>query len=115
MGFVIAGFLGGLLRGGMGLFKYMTSYKDVEIRPFYFLSMVIFSGIIGYVSALVAWDVIEIFLEIKEIPWTIALVVGYAGGDFMENIFKIIIREPQLFDLGRKIKENILNEEERSS
>jgi hypothetical protein len=27
----------------------------------------------------------------------IALVVGYAGGDFLENIFKVLMKKPILF------------------
>ncbi len=107
MPFLFAGFLGGLLRGAMGLFKYITSYKDVEIRPFYFISMIALSGIVGYVSALIAMDAAEVFLDIKDIPLTLAVVFGYAGGDFIENVFKIIVREPQLFDFGKKLKEKI--------
>ena len=109
MSFLIAGFIGGILRGGVGLAKYMTSYKDVEIRPYYFTGAVILSGIVGYVSALIAMDAAEVFLDIKDIPFTLALVFGYAGGDFIENVFKIIVREPQLFDLGKKLKEKIGN------
>ncbi len=115
MDFLLAGFFGGLLRGGMGLFKYTTSYKDVEIRPYYFLGMVIFTGIIGWVSAWVVRDALDIFLEVKVIPLSFALVAGYAGGDFIENLFKIAMKEPQLFEVGRKIKkigEDIKREKE---
>ncbi len=105
IGFFIAGLFGGLLRGGMGLFKYMTSYKDVEIRPFYFAAMVVLTGVVGWVSAWIAGDVLRIFLEIESAPVSFAVVAGYAGGDFIENVFKIAMREPQLFEVGRKIKE----------
>ncbi len=104
-GFFIAGLFGGLLRGGMGLFKYTTSYKDIEIRPYYFAGMVILTGIIGWVSAWILRDALEIFLEISRIPLSFGLVAGYAGGDFIENVFKIAMREPQLFEIGRRIKE----------
>lgn len=103
--FFVAGLFGGLLRGGMGLFKYMTSYKDVEIRPYYFAGMVILTGVIGWVSAWVAGDALRIFLELETVPLSFAVVAGYAGGDLIENIFKIAVQEPQLFHLGEKLKE----------
>ena len=103
MSFLIAGFLGGILRGGVGLVKYMTSYKDVEIRPYYFTGAVILSGIVGYVSAWIAQDVAHIFLELETVPISFALIAGYAGGDLIENIFKIGMREPNLFEIGKKI------------
>ncbi len=116
MSFFIAGLFGGVLRGGVGLFKYMTSYKDVEIRPRYFAATILFSGFVGYMSAWIAVDLAN-FLEIKDMPITFAIVFGYAGGDFIENIFKIIIKQPQLFDFKEKfeklssLKDNITKEE----
>ncbi len=107
MPFLFAGFFGGLLRGGVGLVKYMTSYKDVKIRPYYFAGSVLLTGIVGYVSALIAQDAASIFLEIDVLPVSFAIVAGYAGGDFIENLFKIGMKDPNFFELGRKIK-NIL-------
>ncbi len=104
MSFLIAGFVGGILRGGVGLVKYITSYKDVEIRPFYFLGSVLLSGIVGYVAAWVAKDVAHLFLEIDTAPLSFALIAGYAGGDLIENLFKIGTRNPTLFEIGKKIK-----------
>lgn len=105
MQFLIAGFIGGLLRGGMGLFKYTTSYKDIEIRPLYFGGMVLLTGVIGWISSWIVKDAVDIFLDISEVPLSFAIVAGYAGGDFIENVFKIAMKEPQLFELGRRIKE----------
>lgn len=104
MSFLIAGLFGGLLRGGVGLVKYITSYKDVEIRPYYFLGTVALSGVIGYISAWVAKDISFILLETEALPVSFALVIGYAGGDFLENIFKIAIKNPNLFEIGSKLK-----------
>ncbi len=104
MSFLIAGLFGGLLRGGVGLVKYITSYKDVEIRPYYFLGTVALSGVIGYIGAWVAKDVSQLFLEIETLPLSFAVVIGYAGGDFLENIFKIAIKNPNLFEIGSKLK-----------
>lgn len=105
MSFLIAGFMGGVLRGGVGLVKYITSYKDVEIRPYYFIGSVLLSGFIGYVSAWVLKDVAHLFLEIETAPASFAIIAGYAGGDLIENLFKIGMKEPNLFQIGKKIQE----------
>ncbi|MEX2054060.1 MAG: hypothetical protein WD883_00745, partial [Candidatus Colwellbacteria bacterium] len=47
MPFILAGFIGGIIRGVVGLVKYTTSYKDVPFRPVYFGSMALISGLIG--------------------------------------------------------------------
>jgi len=104
MPFLFAGFFGGLLRGGVGLVKYMTSYKDVKIRPYYFAGSVLLTGIVGYVSALIAKDAASIFLELEALPVSFAIVAGYAGGDFIENLFKIGMKDPDFFKIGEKIK-----------
>ncbi len=45
------------------------------------------------------------FLELDYVPASIAIVVGYAGGDFLENIFKIITKEPEFFSSGENSKQ----------
>ncbi len=110
MSFLIAGFIGGLLRGGVGLIKYMTSYKDVKIRPYYFGGAVLLSGVVGYVAAWIAQDVVYVFMEIDALPVSFAVIAGYAGGDFIENIFKIGMKEPNLFEIGKKITKIIPEE-----
>ncbi len=67
--------------------------------------MVILKGVIGWVSAWVARDVLRIFLELDTILLSFAIIAGYAGGDFIENVFKIAMKEPNLFEVGREIKE----------
>lgn len=88
---VLAAFGGGVLRGLVGFIKYQFSYKEVKFRPWYFLGMMCLSGIVGTVAT----------LAIKEIGFTLldgftaalAFIIGYAGGDFLENIYKIIIKK----------------------
>ena len=88
---IIAAFGGGTLRGLVGFIKYQFSYKEVKFRPYYFLSMVLLSGVVGTVAT----------LAIKEIGFTLfdsftpalAFIIGYAGGDFLENIYKIILKK----------------------
>lgn len=92
---VLAAFGGGILRGLVGFVKYQFSYKEVKFRPGYFLSMMFVSGAIGAV----------VTIAIKEIGFTLlgsftpalAFIIGYAGGDFMENIYKIIIKKSSLY------------------
>ncbi len=88
--FFIAGFAGGIIRGFVGLVKYTMSYKDVAIRPRYFIGMILASGIVGVAAA---WAIDAIDITIAGIVTTspaFALIVGYAGGDFLDTAFKTI-------------------------
>ncbi len=96
--FFFFGFLGGILRGTVGIIKYIQSYKDVKIRPWYFAGTVFLSGIVGLASSWIIQDLGITFLEVEALPLSLALIIGYAGGDFVENIFKIIIKKPILFE-----------------
>lgn len=88
--FFLAGFAGGIIRGFLGLIKYTMSYKDVEIRPRYFIGMVLASGLVG-LAATWALDAVEFsVVGIETTSPAFALIVGYAGGDFLENLFKLI-------------------------
>ncbi|MDO8424866.1 MAG: hypothetical protein Q7S70_02925 [bacterium] len=88
---LLAGFSGGAVRGLVGFLKHQFAYKNVPFRPVYFLGTSFVSGIIGVVSA----------LAVKELGFNLAgsfspslgFIVGYAGGDFIENIYKIIIKK----------------------
>jgi hypothetical protein len=44
------------------------------------------------------------FLGLPVITPAIAIVVGYAGGDFIENIFKILTGKTSLFEIPTIIK-----------
>lgn len=93
---LIAGFGGGIVRGLVGFIKHQFSYKNVKFELTYFLAMLFVSGMIGLLAA----------IAIKETGFTlfgtftsaIAFVVGYAGGDFIENIYKIIIKKSSLYE-----------------
>jgi len=92
----IAAFGGGLVRGLVGFTKHQFSFKNVPFRWGYFLGMMLISGLIGMVSA----------IAIKELGFTLfgqftsalAFVIGYAGGDFIENIYKIIIKKSTIYE-----------------
>jgi hypothetical protein len=108
MSFLIGGVFGGVLRGSVGIIKYITSYKDVKINPYYFSGTVIISGIVGYVSALIVQDISGVFLELEVLPLSFAIVAGYAGGDFLENLVKIALKDADLSNLGEKIKKIVV-------
>lgn len=88
---LIAGFGGGVLRGLVGFIKNQFSYKNTPFKLNYFLAMSFLSGIVGLISV----------IAIKEIGFTLeglftpalSFVIGYAGGDFIENIYKIITKK----------------------
>ena len=92
---LISGFGGGIVRGLVGFIKHQFAYKNVPFRLSYFLGMSFLSGITGLVSA----------MAIKEIGFTLegvfspalSFIVGYAGGDFIENIYKIIIKKSSIY------------------
>lgn len=92
---LLASFGGGAVRGLVGFLKHQFSYKNTSFRPTYFLGMTFVSGIVGAVAS----------LAIKEIGFTLeglfspslGFIIGYAGGDFIENIYKIIIKRSALF------------------
>jgi len=83
---LIAGFGGGVIRGLVGYIKHQYSYKNVGFNTPYFFTMMFLSGIIGVLTA----------VAVKELGSSaVAFVAGYAGGDFLENIYKIIIKKPE--------------------
>jgi len=92
----IASFGGGMVRGLAGFIKHQFSYKNVAFRPKYFIGMTALSGLVGMVAA----------IAIKELGFTLfgqftpalAFVIGYAGGDFIENIYKIIVKKSNLYE-----------------
>lgn len=95
--FFIAGFVGGVFRGAVGIIKYSTSYKDIEIRPWYFAGTVAISGVIGITTAWVIHDLGAEFMGLEKVTPAIALIAGYAGGDLLENIYKILTGKKTLF------------------
>jgi len=92
---LIAGFGGGVMRGLMGFIKHQFAYKNVPFNLAYFLGMSFLSGVIGLLSA----------MAVKEVGFTLegifspglSFIVGYAGGDFIENVYKIIIKKSSLY------------------
>jgi hypothetical protein len=90
---LLAGFGGGALRGIIGFLKHQFSYKDVKFDVLYFLMTVIVSGVIGLLVSAVAEGTSFNFLGGGTLTPALAFIVGYAGGDFLENIYKLIIKK----------------------
>jgi len=92
---LLAGFFGGVIRGLIGFIKHQYAYKNVPFSLKYFLGMSFLSGIIGLMAA----------AAVKEIGFTLngiftpalSFIIGYAGGDFIENIYKIIVKKSSLY------------------
>jgi len=91
----LAAFGGGFIRGLVGFIKHQFSYKEVKFRPGYFLGMMMASGIIGLVSV---WAIKGVgFTFAEAFSPALAFIIGYAGGDFIENIYKIIIKKATIY------------------
>lgn len=96
---LLAGLLGGIIRGLVGYLKYRSSYKNTSFLLNYFLLSVGISGIVGLLAAWVTNDLGLTFLGLTSITPAIAVIVGYAGGDFIENLFKILTGKTSLYQL----------------
>lgn len=75
--YVIAGFAGGVARGLTGFLKKNKRGGGVKFDFPYFFTTVFFSGILGGIAGALA-----------ESSWKTALLAGYAGIDFLENMYK---------------------------
>ena len=93
----IAGFGGGALRGLVGFIKHQLSYKNVKFEIPYFLAMLFLSGIVGLLTAVTVKEAGISFLGLDYLTPALAFIIGYAGGDFLENIYKIILKKPSLY------------------
>jgi hypothetical protein len=92
---LISAFGGGVVRGLVGFIKHQYSYKNVGFNLPYFFAMSFVSGVIGLLCA-VAVKEIGFTLEGLFTP-ALSFVIGYAGGDFIENIYKIIAKKSSLY------------------
>ncbi|MDP2930025.1 MAG: hypothetical protein Q8N56_00230 [bacterium] len=99
---LIAGFGGGAVRGLVGFLKYYYSYKNTPFNILYFFATSFLSGVVGLLAAAAIKQsgLIVSGLETLTPPW--AFIVGYAGGDFLENIYKIIFKKVSFFPLSKE-------------
>lgn len=94
---LLAGAAGGFVRGVVGFLKYQFTYKNVKFEPTYILMIMALSSFVGLT---VTWAVAfsgASFLDGMKINPAISFIVGYAGGDFLENIYKILAGKTTLF------------------
>ena len=83
--YILAGFLGGIIRGLVGFVKNKTIEKADHFKPSYFVITILISGIVGGAAGALA-----------DTEWQVSFLAGYAGTDFVENLYKI--------KLGNKFK-----------
>ncbi len=91
--YFLMGFSGGVIRAIVGLIKYSQRYKNITFKPYYLLGTILLSGIIGLACAWIVKDLGITFLEEADIPLSIFLIIGYAGGDLIDNLFKIVLKD----------------------
>jgi len=96
---LIAGFGGGTVRGLLGFIKHQYSYKNVGFDLPYFFAMSFLSGIIGVLVAVAIANAGFNIAGVEYVSPGLAFIIGYAGGDFMESLYKIILEK---FSLGKK-------------
>lgn len=96
---LIAAFGGGVARGIVGFIKHQYSYKNVGFKLPYFFGMSFISGVTGLLCA-VAVKEIGLTFEGFFTP-ALSFIVGYAGGDFLENIYKIIANKSSLYSSSK--------------
>lgn len=99
---LLGGLAGGITRGLVGFVKHHFAYKNVKFELYYFLAMVAITGVVGLsVSWAVSQSGLDILGSISMNPG-IAFLVGYAGGDFVENVYKILTKKGSLYGLPMK-------------
>lgn len=76
--YLFAGFFGGIIRGLVGFVKNKTLEKANHFKPTYFFATIAISGIVGAAAGILA-----------DSEWQVSFLVGYAGTDFIENLYKI--------------------------
>ncbi len=98
---LIGGFGGGALRGIVGFIKHQYSYKQVGFDVHYFFGMVFISGVVGILTATAVKNLGLSISGLAGFSPALAFVVGYAGGDFLENVYKIVTKKTDL-PLGKQ-------------
>ena len=101
---LIAGFGGGVIRGLVGFIKHQFAYKNVGFKIPYFLLMMFLSGIVGLLVTMAVKQTGISFLGSDYLEPSLAFIIGYAGGDFIENIYKIIVKKSSLYSLPQEIQ-----------
>lgn len=80
--YILAGFIGGIIRGMVGFVKNKTLEKTDHFKPPYFVATILIAGIVGVAAGALA-----------DTEWQVSFLAGYAGTDFIENLYKIKIEK----------------------
>ena len=75
--YIVAGFVGGIARGLSSYLKKQRAGTSGRFNYSYFFTTVFFSGILGGIVGALA-----------ESSWKTSFLAGYAGIDFLENLYK---------------------------
>ena len=89
---LMAGFGGGAVRGLVGFVKHQFAFKNGSFELGYFLAMMFVSGVVGLLTTAAISELGLTFFGLGVTP-AIAFIAGYAGGDFLENLYKILFRQ----------------------
>lgn len=65
--------------------------------------MMFISGVIGVLTAIAIKELGLTFFGLSQLNPALAFVVGYAGGDFLENVYKTIIKKPSLYSFPEEL------------
>lgn len=92
---LIAGFGGGVVRGLVGFLKKESSYsyKNPSFNIPYFFLMAFLSGAVGLLTAIAVKESAISITGLTAVSPAIAFIIGYAGGDFLEGLYKIILKQ----------------------
>lgn len=82
----LAGFLGGAVRGFVGFLKYKRYAIGPSFRLSRFLLTACISGLVGVGASFVG---VSLGSPTLSVP-AVSFVIGYAGGDFLENVYTIV-------------------------
>ena len=86
----MAGLIGGLVRGLVGVLKALRQGRKLKRK--YFITTLVMSALIGLIAGM--------FVE-NDVRF--AILVGYVGGDFIESLYKVRFRE-RYKPSNRKVK-----------
>ncbi len=95
---LMTGFGGGVVRGLVGFIKHQRAYKNVPFHLSYFLTMMFISGTVGLLTSAAIKNTGMTFLGVNTFSPALSFIVGYAGGDFLENIYKILVKKASFYN-----------------
>lgn len=96
---LIAGAVGGMVRGIVGYLKHQYAYKNVKFEPGYFALNTTLSALVGVLVswAVTSYDLSALGLGLTDAKPPFAFIAGYAGGDLLENVYKTLVGKISFF------------------